>query len=112
MSLRLVAGNTGYIEIYNLVNAIEPAIYINTATITATITDLSGIDLAGSIVLNYVAASSGRYVGTIPFGVGIVPGQYYNVRIFSPPVDPRLDWSKRIKAEAGTISDSDEDCSC
>jgi hypothetical protein len=63
MSLNLVIGNTGYIELYNLVNALTPTVYINTATATATIKDLSGVDLAGSIALNYVAASNGKYVG-------------------------------------------------
>ena len=112
MSFRLVAGNTGYIEIYNLVNALTPTVYINTATVTATIKDLSGVDIAGSIALAYVSASNGKYIGTIPHTVALVSGQYYNVRIIATSTDGLVfNRTQRIKAEAGALA-ADEDCSC
>lgn len=62
--LMFYAGNTQAIEIFGLQDALT-SLFLNTATITATLQDDNGNPVSGctNVTLSYVAGSNGNYTG-------------------------------------------------
>ncbi len=55
--------------------------WTNGATVTATLYDSSGSEVAGSsITLTYVAGSNGKYVGTLPYTISTIKGAQYTIK--------------------------------
>lgn len=67
MASRLVKGGTGEIILDALYDEIAGA-YVNTATVTATVTDAAGTALPGvsALSLPYVTSSDGKYRAVVP----------------------------------------------
>ena len=66
MSLEVISiGSDNLVRLDQLTNASTGA-YINNATVTFTLKDSSGNIILSAQPMNYVAASNGRYEGTIP----------------------------------------------
>ena len=59
--------NDNFIEIDGLADGLDAANYFNAATITATLKDSAGVNVAGIIALplTYVSASNGKYRGAV-----------------------------------------------
>lgn len=56
-------------------------VYVNDATVTATVKDSDGVDVPGAvgIVLSYVSGSNGNYEGVLPDTVALVAGSKYMI---------------------------------
>lgn len=79
----LFAGNDQLVELRGLTDEAtgEP---LNAATVTATLTEADGDAVTGAtwpMTLAYVAESEGVYRATLPYGLGLVPGGRYLLRI-------------------------------
>ena len=57
-------GNDTLIEVTGLQNAVDDS-YLNAATVSAVVKDLSGTEVVSSQSLSYVSASSGNYRATV-----------------------------------------------
>ena len=58
--------------------------YINTATVVCTLKDASGSNVSGQswpLTLDYVAASNGKYSGTLEDGLSLTEGENYTAEI-------------------------------
>lgn len=60
------------------------AAYLNAATVTVTVKDISGDSVTGiswPITMDYVAASNGKYRGTVDKAISVVDGATYFAEI-------------------------------
>jgi hypothetical protein len=75
--------NTNVLELRGLKSAIEDA-FVNDATVSVTIKDASGANVAGVVwplTLAYVATSDGDYRAIIPHGAALTAGRQYTALI-------------------------------
>lgn len=107
----LVKGNTTYVDVNYLANELNPTVFISLATMTATISTLSGTDISGALAMSYQTGSKGRYLCAVTHALALVAGQYYNVRIVATVDGLVFDVTLRVKAQAGNAV-ADEGCSC
>lgn len=73
----LYDGNSNIIKLNGLQNA-EAETYINTATVTVTLVDLSGNPISGEtwpLTMDYVSGSNGNYKGILTSGLSLTSGQ-------------------------------------
>ncbi len=81
MSLEVLAiGSDNLVRLDSLTNASSGA-YVNNATATFTLRDQSGTALITNSAMAYVAASNGRYEGTIPYTQSLTLNAYYTIEI-------------------------------
>src|ERR1700736_6307060 len=83
MSLEVLSlGSDNLVRLDALTNASAGA-YVNNATVTFTLKDATGAVVGGlsGTSMPYVAASNGRYEGTIPNGTALVLNSLYTVEI-------------------------------
>jgi hypothetical protein len=74
-------GNDNLIEADGLKDAAAAAVYLNVATLTATLQDANGAPVSGAsnIALSYVANSNGKYQGNLEDTVVITDGTDYTL---------------------------------
>ncbi|MGH8626450.1 MAG: hypothetical protein ACREYC_14670 [Gammaproteobacteria bacterium] len=75
--------NDNLLELQGLTNAASGA-YVNDATVTATVVDKNGANVAGGswpLTLAYVAASNGKYRGTLQETLTLTEGQDYTAKV-------------------------------
>ena len=109
----LIVDTSVYLQVSNLTHhdPVTGDAYANTATVTATIKTLSGVDLSGTLTLAYVAASNGKYFVVVPYTIAIVAGQQYDIEILTIFNDLREKGFARVQAKRKQLILS-EDCSC
>lgn len=75
--------NDNLLELQGLQNAATAA-YVNNATVTATVVDKNGANVAGQswpVTLSYVSASNGNYRGTLEDALALTEGEDYTARV-------------------------------
>lgn len=75
--------NDNLLELQGLQNAATAA-YVNNATVTATVVDKAGANVAGQswpVTLAYVAASNGNYRGTLEDALSLAENEDYSARV-------------------------------
>jgi hypothetical protein len=75
--------NTNLIELIDVKGAIEDE-FVNNATVSVTIKDASGTNVAGvtwPLTMAYVADSDGEYRAIMPHGAALVSGRQYTAEI-------------------------------
>ena len=77
---KLYVSSDNLLQITGLKNRLTDA-YLNSATITANVNDLTGTLVEGPVTLSYVAASNGNYAGTVPDHAALQVGSRYDVII-------------------------------
>lgn len=73
----LYIGNDAILELRGLENDLTGQ-FLNAATVTATLTDATGTQIAGAawpMTLAYVAASDGTYRATLPYTLALTPNE-------------------------------------
>lgn len=67
----LAIGVDNLVEVSGLVLATDGTTYVNDATVTFTLTDEDHVEItdATDVAMAYVAASNGKYQGTLPYTV-------------------------------------------
>lgn len=79
--------------------------YVNSATVTATVKDLDGTQLAGQTwptTMSYVSSSNGNYRGTLEDGASLVAGTMYVVEITADAGSDLIrKWYRNFRAEKG-----------
>lgn len=81
MSLEVLAiGSDNLVRLDGLTNASSGA-YVNNATVTYVLKDNTGATLIGSTTMAYVAASNGRYEGTVPYTTALTLNAFYTLEI-------------------------------
>jgi hypothetical protein len=81
MALEVLAINSdNLVRLDGLTNASRGA-YINNATVTFNLVDASGAPLINAAGMSFVAASNGRYEGTIPYTTGLTLNAFYTLQI-------------------------------
>jgi hypothetical protein len=81
--MTVYVGNTNVHELRGLKDAVLDT-FINTAVVTVTIKDASGVEVAGQtwpVVMDYVAASNGNYRAIIEDDVAFVARRTYYAHI-------------------------------
>src|SRR6266481_40142 len=75
-------GSDNIVRLDALTNASSGA-YINNATVTFTLKDATGAVVGGlaGVSMPYVAASNGRYEGTIPNGTSLALNAFYTIEV-------------------------------
>lgn len=79
----IYVANDNLLELQGLQNAATAA-YVNTATVTATVVDKNGANVAGQswpLTLGYVAASNGNYRGTLEDTLSLAANEDYIARV-------------------------------
>lgn len=73
---------------------------INDATVTATLFDSAGDEVAGAVdvSLSYEAGTQGVYVGTIPHTIELVAGRQYILQVTASAGDAQLLVRERLTA--------------
>jgi hypothetical protein len=109
----LIVDSSVYLQVSNLTHhdPVTGDAYANTATVTATIKTLSGVDLAGTLTLAYIAASNGNYFVVVPYSLAIVAGQSYKIEITTIFSSLQAVKSTTVQAKAGQLI-LDESCTC
>lgn len=75
--------NDNLLELQGLTNVANAA-YVNTATVSATVVDKNGTNVAGQswpLTLSYVTASNGNYRGTLEDALSLTENEDYTVRV-------------------------------
>jgi hypothetical protein len=81
MSLEVLAiGSDNLVRLDALTNASSGA-YVNSATVSYVLKDAKGSVVIASTNMPYVAASNGRYEGTIPYTTALTLNAYYTIEI-------------------------------
>lgn len=83
IKVTLFIQNDMFVEIDELHDGLDALTYFNAATVTATLKDRSGVVVTGvnGIVLNYIAASNGKYRGAIQETFNPTTGGGYKLEI-------------------------------
>jgi len=79
----IYVGNDTILEVESLKNELT-GLYVNDATVTVTLEETDGVDVAGDSwpkTLTYVGGSNGAYRATLVFGLALVAGRKYNAKI-------------------------------
>jgi hypothetical protein len=66
MSLEVISIGSDNMVRLDLLTNVSTGAYVNTATVTFTLTDANNNVLLSNVTMPYIAASNGRYEGTIP----------------------------------------------
>ena len=66
MALEVLAIGSDNLVRLDVLQNVSTAAYINGAVVTFVLLDSSGNTVLGTTLMNYVAASNGRYEGTVP----------------------------------------------
>lgn len=79
--MNLYAGSDNLLRITGLVNSrATPPTLINTATVTAAVTDIAtGAQAGSTVTLTQDTGTDGQYSGTLPASAGLVSGKRYLV---------------------------------
>jgi hypothetical protein len=81
MALEVLAINSdNLVRLDGLTNASSGA-YVNNATVTFSLVDASGATLINATGMAFVAASNGRYEGTIPYTTALTLNGFYTLQI-------------------------------
>lgn len=75
--------NDTVVEVSGLKNEVSGA-FLNAATVTATLVDAEGAEVAGEVwpkTLTYVTGSDGIYRATLPYTMSLVAGSRYEAQI-------------------------------
>lgn len=97
----LLVGNDNYLTAKGLKNGADGS-FINTATVTATLKDMAGNDVAGAawpLILTYEAESNGNYRGLLTEALNIVADQYYQLIIDIEDSGLTGHWQQTIQAK-------------
>ncbi len=100
LNANLYIGNDTQIDVTGLQNA-DDSSYLNAATVTVTVKDLSGTEVSGiswPVTLSYESASNGNYSGAIDKALSITEGATYHIEITA--AESGLDAFWRIRALA------------
>lgn len=79
----LYIGNDTILEVESLRNDLTGA-YLNSATVTVTLEETDGVDVAGETwpkTMAYVTGSNGTYRATLVYGLSLVAGRKYYAQI-------------------------------
>jgi hypothetical protein len=79
----LYIGNDTVLELESLRNELTGA-YLNDATVTVTLEDTDGVDVAGDtwpVTMAHVASSDGLYRATLKYTLSLVEGRKYRAQI-------------------------------
>lgn len=81
MSLEVLAiGSDNLVRLDGLTNASSGA-YVNSATVNYVLKDSAGATIIASTAMPYVAASNGRYEGTVPSTTPLALNAFYVLEI-------------------------------
>jgi hypothetical protein len=81
MSLEVLAiSSDNLVRLDSLTNTSSGA-FINNATVTFVLKNSSGTVIVNTTTMNYVAASNGRYEGTIPNSTSLTQNSQYSIEI-------------------------------
>lgn len=82
VQIKLFIGNSNVVEMSGLRANDVSGVYINDATVTCTITDLNGTEVAGQtwpLTMDYQTGSNGIYQATLPAGLSLTEDASYLV---------------------------------
>jgi hypothetical protein len=81
MSLEVLAiGSDNLVRLDALTNASSGA-FINNATVSYVLKDAKGTIIINTTTMAYVAASNGRYEGTIPYTTTLALNNYFTIEV-------------------------------
>jgi hypothetical protein len=101
----LYLSNDNLLSVENLKNA-ATSVYINDATVTATLKDKLGVNVVGQswpLTLGFVASSNGVYRGTLEDGLSLTEGETYTAEINADAGSDQIaNWSIQLTATKRT----------
>lgn len=96
--------NDAFLEIDELHDGLVPASYFNSATVTATLRDSAGAAVTGinGITLSYIAASNGKYRGSIQETFNAPIGGGYKLELVAIQAGVQGKWVIKAKVKIRT----------
>ena len=97
--------NDNLLSVENLKNAATD-VYINDATVTATLKDKLGANVTGQswpLTMTFVSSSNGTYRGTLEDGLSLTEGESYTAEITADAGSDQIaNWSIQLTATKRT----------
>jgi len=96
--MEIYIGNDSLIVVDELKNVATDA-FLNSATVSAQLKTTAGVNVGSAITLSYVAASDGKYRGTLEEDAAVVSTQDYELHIdVDGGSDLKAHWEIPVKA--------------